>query len=96
MTTQPKHPMQPLVRHRDGTVRFKRNRLVEYLLDNGGIDMNKLAMLKFSAEDRQQFAQLIGYSIDGYMDLSYVMNDDAAWKAAEAAWVDYQGRQQNG
>ncbi|WP_250481788.1 hypothetical protein [Caballeronia sp. NCTM5] len=77
-------------------MRFKRNRLVEYLLDNGGIDMNKLATFKFSAEDRQQFAQLIGYSIDGYMDLSYVMNDGAGWKAAEAAWVDYQGRQQNG
>lgn len=38
--------------------------------------MNKLAMLDFSKEDRQQFAQLIGYSLDGYGELSYV-DDDA-------------------
>ncbi|SAK63687.1 hypothetical protein AWB80_02902 [Caballeronia pedi] len=86
---EPKHPMQPLVRDDRNTVRFKRNHIVEYLLDNGGIDMNKLAMLDFTPEDRQQFAQLIGYSVDGYMTLSYVMNDDEAWNATEAAWVAF-------
>jgi hypothetical protein len=38
-------------------------------------------MLPFSNEDRQQFAQLIGYSLGGYSELSYV--DDDAYKAAE-------------
>ncbi len=33
--------------------------------------MNDLAVLKFSDEDRNQFAQLIGYSVSGYADLSY-------------------------
>jgi hypothetical protein len=87
--TDPKHPMQPLVKDADGRVRFKRNALVEYLLDNGGLNMNDLAMQKFPSEDRQQIAQLIGYSIDGYMDLSYVMNDDSALEATEAAWIAF-------
>jgi hypothetical protein len=93
-TTDPKHAMQPLVKDQHGRVRFKRNALVEYLLDNGGLNMNDLAMLNFPPEDRQQFAQLIGYSIEGYMELSYVMNDDAAWDAAEAAWIDFEGKRQ--
>ncbi len=34
--------------------------------------MNDLAVKDFSDEDRCQFAQLIGYSISGYEELSYV------------------------
>jgi hypothetical protein len=77
------HPMQDFVND-DGVVRFKRNAIVEYLLDNGGIDMNKIAMLKFSQEDRVQFAQLIGYSLNGFHELSYVP-DSVALKASKKA-----------
>ena len=75
-----KHPIQPLVRHDNGGYRFKENKIVSYLLDNGGIDMNKLAVLDFTQNDREQFAQLIGYSIGGYGMLSYVTDEtyDAA------------------
>ena len=31
--------------------------------------------MPFTREDRQQFAQLIGYSESGYHDLSYVSDD---------------------
>jgi hypothetical protein len=75
-----KHPIQPLERDADGVLRFKQNEIVKYLLENGGFDLNDLARLPFSDEDRQQLAQLIGYSLDGYGDLSYV--DDRAWKRA--------------
>jgi hypothetical protein len=69
-----KHPVQPL--ERDGTVlRFKKNAIVEHLLDNGPFDMNKLAVMDFSQEDREQFAQLIGYSLGGFEELSYVSED---------------------
>ena len=68
----PKHPTQPIVLDTHGCIRFKSNKIVTYLLDNGGIDMNKLAGLEFSDEDREQFAQLIGYSVSGASDLSYV------------------------
>lgn len=67
--------MQPLYTDERGVLRFKANAIVRYLLDFGGIDMNKLAVLPFSDEDRQQFAQLIGYSLGGYGDLSYVTAD---------------------
>lgn len=68
-----KHPMQNV---KDG--RFVSNQIVEYLLDNGGIDMNDLALIDFDDEDREQFAQLIGYSVSGYISLSYVSDDSAA------------------
>lgn len=71
------HPRQPMVIERDGVVRFKRNAIVEYLLDAGRVDMNHLASMGFSDEDRCQFAQLIGYSVDGYGDLPYVSRADA-------------------
>ena len=69
------HPIQPLYTDERGTTRFKANAIVRYLLDFGGIDMNKIAVLPFDDDDRQQFAQLIGYSISGYGELPYVSGD---------------------
>jgi len=71
-----KHPIQPLIADSNGTVRFKENKIVTYLLDHGGLDMNDLAKYPFDKEDRVQFAQLIGYSLSGFGDLSYVSDDD--------------------
>jgi hypothetical protein len=75
------NPIQPLAKDNQGVLRFKKNAIVEYLLDNGGMDLNHLAGLDFSKDDRQQFAQLIGYSLSGYGELSYV--DDEAYTAAQ-------------
>jgi hypothetical protein len=77
-TTLPKHPIQPLIKDGLGVVRFKANAIVQYLLDNGGINLNDLAAVAFSQDDREQFAQLIGYSLSGYGDLSYVTDDTFA------------------
>jgi len=81
MAETAKHPIQPLEKDDQGTLRFKQNAIVRFLLDNGPNDMNKLAIMPFSVEDRQQFAQLIGYSLSGYGELGYVSDD--ALKAAE-------------
>jgi len=70
-----KNPIQPLVKDTYGKIRFKTNKVVEFLLDNGGLDMNKLALEEFTDNDREQFAQLIGYSLDGYGMLSYVTDE---------------------
>jgi hypothetical protein len=75
------HPIQPLEIDERGTLRFKKNAIVRHLLDHGGIDMNDLAVMDFSPEDREQFAQLIGYSHDGAGTLSYFT--DKAWYAAQ-------------
>lgn len=76
-----RHPIQPIENDSRGTPRFKKNAIVEFLLDHGGHDMNKLASLDFSQEDREQFAQLIGYSLSGFGELSYV--SDETYNAAE-------------
>lgn len=77
-----KHPIQPIINAADGRIRFKANEIVRYLLDtHPTVDMNSIAGMEFTDDDRQQFAQLIGYSLSGYGDLSYV--DDTAYEAAE-------------
>lgn len=75
-----RHPIQPLVETASRVVRFKKNDIVCFLLDDGKFDMNDLAVRNFSAEDREQFAQLIGYSLSGFGELSYVTNK--TYKAA--------------
>lgn len=76
--------MQPIVLDEHGTVRFQGNAIVRYLLDVKGINMNDLAIIPFTREDREQFAQLIGYSVSGYGDLSYVSEESCARADAEA------------
>jgi hypothetical protein len=82
-----RHPVQPLITDKYGTLRFKENAIVRYLLDAGPFDMNHLAVIPFSDEDREQFAQLIGYSLSGFEDLSYV-RDETYDMATENMWKD--------
>lgn len=81
---QPTHPMQPLVIDDQGVIRFKKNKIVRALLDTGKLNMNDIAVLDFPLEDRIQFVQLIGYSVSGAGDLSY-MPEDLIAKADEQA-----------
>lgn len=80
-----KHPVQPLDLDEHGTLRFKANAIIRFLLDTGPFDMNKIALMPFSQEDREQFAQLIGYSLSGFGELSYVSDEtyDRAHKSIE-------------
>ena len=71
---RPEHPIQPLVWDKD-TIRFKRNAIVRFLLDNNGsFDLNALWRMlgsdTFSIEDMEQFYQLIGYSVSGFEEIS--------------------------
>lgn len=86
--TTPRNPMQPFVM--DGKiVRFKRNAIVDHVLDaarKGGVDLNSIACGAFSQDDREQFAQLIGYSLSGFHELSYV-SDETALQATQNARI---------
>jgi hypothetical protein len=88
------HPMQPVERDADGVSRFKANKIVRFLVDWAaprGMSLHDLAMLPFDAADRAQLAQLIGYSVDGYSELSYVSDrsyDQAAKLAREIDAAD--------
>lgn len=80
-------PMQPVVVTKNGVIRFKENRIVRDLLDFAtplGFDMNEIAIKDYTAEERMQFAQLIGYSVYGYGTLSYV-TDESYYAAEDAA-----------
>ena len=76
-----RHPKQPHVVDKHGVVRFKENKIVSALLDKATkakiMDMNIISSMDFSDEDRQQFAQLIGYSVSGYGELSYADEEHA-------------------
>ena len=82
-----KNPIQPLCFDKHDVLRFKENKIVSYMLDAGKrgekFDLNTLACLDFTDDDREQLAQLIGYSFDGWGDLSYV--SDETWKRAARA-----------
>ena len=67
-----RHPIQPMAADENGTVRFKQNKIVDWLWREKKIDLNEIAMQGFPWEDQQQFAQLLGYSLNGYGDLGYV------------------------
>ena len=68
------HPGAPVVNPRTGEGYHK-----------GMLDLNKLAGMDFPREDWEQFAQLMGYSISGFGDLSYA--SDAVYLKATK---DYQ------
>lgn len=70
----PSLPIQPLYKDEHGTLRFRENKVVTWLLDNGGKDLNDIARLResFGQDDMEQFSQLIGYSLSGFGELSYV------------------------
>lgn len=94
-------PMQPVYLDARGVVRFRKNLVVDVLLDrdtergrvypdfparsDGGL--NWIATQDFSQEDQEQFAQLIGYSVSGYHELSYVSDKSAAWASRRAGEI---------
>lgn len=85
-------PMQPLYWDDKGVLRFLPNRIVRDLLDRATeakvMDLNTIAFDaqvngKYTREERQQFAQLIGYSLSGYGDLTCYVTDKA-WERANS------------
>lgn len=85
--------MQPLHVAPDGMLRFRVNPIVRFLLDNNGrgeyagkrIDMNELACVDATDDEFAQFAELIGYSLGGYSELSYVTGERYAKAEAQKA-----------
>lgn len=88
MNDEQENPIQPVVKAKGDTARFKANQIVRYLIDltreKGICDMNMLAILPFNKDDRQQFAQLIGYTVEGYGELPYHSEEVYAIASAEA------------
>ena len=66
-------PMQPIITDENGTFRFRKNAIVRYLRDS--LNLNDLAEMAFPQSDWDQFIQLIGYSLDGYIDNPLVSDE---------------------
>lgn len=78
-------PDQPIYMDDEGTIRFVANSFVEYLLRSASFSLHDLMLIvPASKAEREQFAQLIGYSVAGYGDLSYVSQDSRSRNNARA------------
>ena len=86
------HPRQPIAFAADGVVRFKENRIVSWMLEQGRLgkkfDLNTIVLQchsgHFNFADLVQLDQLIGYSTSGFGDLSYVPDSEIVACDAEA------------
>jgi hypothetical protein len=86
------HDTGGAMRHRkiviakDGIVRFRKNNIVADMLEvsqRHGFGLNEIAVCsRFTREERAELAQLIGYSVDGYCDLSYALGKRKACRIA--------------
>ena len=68
-------PMQPIVKDEHDVARFQKNRIVYDLWKEGKVDLNTIGIRaadgEYTEAEQMQFAQLIGYSVSGFGDLSY-------------------------
>ena len=73
-----KFPIQPIQLDTHGTARFAKNRIVDDLLKFAtarGFGLNQIALGDYADNEHMQLAQLIGYSVGGYGDLSYASEE---------------------
>jgi hypothetical protein len=67
--------MQQMRADERGVIRFRKNTIVDYLVQfaaERGVTLHDLAVHGFDKDDWAQFSQLIGYSVSGWGSLSYV------------------------
>lgn len=86
------HPMQPIYRDKDGILRFRANGIIRKIAEDKMIDLNAVPnwMHTFpgiTQDDVDQFWQLMGYSVGGYVELagSDVISNEAADRAEAKA-----------
>lgn len=90
------HPMQEIEQDARGVMRFRANKIVQYLLDRGPVDMNHLGRVSwgegFTSDDWDQFNQLIGYSVSGCPLVNKELQKAADIEADKVQWAATQAR----
>jgi hypothetical protein len=81
------HPRQPIDLDPNGVPRFKGNAIIRRLVNENIVNLNTIGLWDVPAEDRDQFWQLLGYSVSGYGELSFISPETVAWADAEAEAV---------
>jgi hypothetical protein len=80
--------MQPIIATYEGIARFRANKIVQWVLRQGKrgrkFDLNDIIVEDFPIEDVEQFWQMLGYSLSGYGELSFIREETIAHADAEA------------
>ena len=76
--------MQPIYLDEHGVVRFKCNEIIKKLVRDKTIDLSEIDFAAFPTPDVEQFFQLLGYSVSGYGDISFVRPETIAAADAKA------------
>lgn len=63
IVTTPDHPLQPIVTDDHGVIRFKKNHLIDWMVEI--LNLNEIARHQHTQEDYDQLLQLVGYSVSG-------------------------------
>ena len=72
---------QPVYIDKHGTKRLHRNKVVDFLYEfakSRGMGLNELGMMEFPRADREQFYQMLGYSVCGYSEIEN--GDEERWR----------------
>ena len=73
-TCEQRHPIQPV--GFDGKdFLFKKNAIVKYLMTNSGLSLTDIAGWDAPDEDLQQFAQLVGLSLNEFAELPFASKE---------------------
>ena len=88
-------PIQPIVKAKDGCIRFKENRIVSAFWEAAGegrkLTLNDIAikvhMKEFTRAELMQFNMLIGYSVSGFGDLSTSSKEVVDYADRTAAFI---------
>lgn len=62
-----------IVEDMDGTYRFQPNKLIQWLVSQRGVDLNRMCMAygqgRFTLEEYMEFYRGMGYSLDGFCEI---------------------------
>ncbi len=86
-------PMQP-IEYVGDVIRFRSNAIIDRLCRERIIDLNRIAIWDVPAADKEQFWQLLGYSVSGFGDLSFVRKKTVR-KADKKAGALYRAKEGN-
>ena len=82
--------MRPLV-DVNGVIRFKQNAVIGWLFKQGHLNLNRIPVDELPLEDVEEFWQMLGYSVSGYSELSFIRPETVA-EVDEAAEVILRNR----
>jgi len=88
--------MQPISFDEQGTPRFQQNAVVRWLVDEAkkkGLTLNDFPVGELPQTDVEQFWQMMGYSVGGYCELSFVSDESCEAAIAETKRLGFPWQQ---